>query len=172
MASPDRPGTEQESLMGRPRTLAESLCTLWRFESPCPSCPLNFESQHSHRQSTITSRDKLYSSSLPLPTPPTIPSCFVILNLYYVQLFHSYWFRSLRPGSCHVSQIIILNFYRWKLVFLVSHKTWTDISSLLAGCLGLLWRKTGVLGPRAGGRTGRQLCLFFLLSSSASTELP
>lgn len=77
MASPARPDTEQESLMGQPGPLAELLCTLW--ESPCPSCPLNFESQHSHRQSTITSRDNLYSFSLSLSPSPSYPTHYSTL---------------------------------------------------------------------------------------------
>lgn len=86
-----------------------------------------------------------------------------------MQALSSHWFRHLRPGSCLLTQIIVRNIYRSKLVFLVSHETWTDNSSILAGCLPVL-KRDGILGElRADGKTGKQLCLlFFTLSSFAS----
>lgn len=81
-----------------------------------------------------------------------------------MQGLSSHWFRSLRPGSCFLCQITVLNIYRGKHIFLASHETWVDISFVLAGSLHLPGREMGILGPIAGGKTGRQLCLLFLLS--------
>jgi hypothetical protein len=73
----------QESLVGPSMAIGRPLYP-WEFVSPCLSCSLNFESQHSHRQSTITSRDNLYSCSLSLP-PPNPPFHPALSFLIYIQ---------------------------------------------------------------------------------------
>lgn len=45
----------------------------------------------------------------------------------------------------------------------MSHKTWTDISSTLAGCLGLLWRQEFWGPEQVGGQEGSSVFSFYSL---------